>query len=342
MSAIATPVAPVTSPAAANASPPSTTTIVATSTSTPAGTSTSTSTTTSSGTATTSVAAVVDATNSPYRLLVGTNLDFSEKSIDLNGLYAKVDVFLASQNGTTHSKSFFFKNVSLLGNVYLNQSFSGDYSDTLSRRRVDRTLIRPLSNDTISTVAVSALSIKSVTRVKSLGFVLQPCIRLFTNQDPPENPLVHPYSSFFAGLHLEVARRAYITSFTYGDATPLDTLRIPKRPSQPSPYALASSRLTEQTVIFYERYYGISFPYRYISKDVDIRFVPCFGLAYLYPGKYIRYMTGTIDITERNSGITFGAEIRDYASLTQRPILSLYISRSFLLTRLGDLLTSRS
>jgi len=298
---------------------------------------------------------------------VGTNLDFNDNAIKLNGLYAKMDVFLADQQNRSNN-NYLLRRFGFLGSIYLNQSVSGDYfdHDTLSRTLTNRTLVRSQSTPTLATIAMSSLTAKSVTGVKSLGFAVHPTYRLFSSYDStnadgadeylwkknvivgsasaPERRevrLVNPHSSLYVGAHLEVVRRVYRTEFMYGAATPYDTMRIAKTVAQPFPYGLPTSRPDEVVKVYYERYYGISFPYRYVSNEVDLRFIPSFGVAYLAPSGYTRYMTATLDITERNSGITFGAEIRDYSSLKQ-PLLGLYISKSFLLTRLGNLLNARS
>ena len=327
----------------------------------------------------------VDATNSPYRLLVGTNLDFDD-NIRISGLYAKVDVFLADQRRQRLRHPL--DRIGFLGSIYLNQSLSGDYlqSDTISRLMTNRTLVRAQSNDTLAVVALSSLTAKSVTKVRSLGFVIHPTYRLFSSRDTSkayvvsrrkwwgkhkgdtitktryghywepndikfirsgtspegtERRLTSPRSSVYFGLHLEVVRRVFNTIYTYGTPETYDTLRISKLPTQPLPYSRPFTRPTESATVFYERYYGVSLPYRYISNEIDLRFTPSLGWAYLAPSRWTRYMTATLDITERNSGITFGAEIRDFASLKE-PIMGLYISKSFLLTRLGDLLSARN
>ena len=356
---------------------------------TPTGNSTTTSTIPSTPTP-----PAIDVINSPYRLLVGTNLDFDD-NIKVSGLYAKVDIFLADQQNQRIKQNQFLRQnqfrsrFGFLGSIYLNQSLSGDYlkNDTLSRILVDRSLVRSQSTSTLAVVALASLTAKSITKVRSLGFVVHPTFRLFSSRDSiliytttetrkgkgemkgkrvtetkqrvakfwkpdeiissstapegTERRLVSPHSTIYVGAHLEVVRRVYNTLYSYSAPTAYDTLRIVKTPLQPFPNSLPAIRPTETVTVFYERYYGVSFPYRYVSNEIDLRFIPSFGVAYLAPSGYTRYMTATLDITERNSGITFGAEIRDFSSLKQ-PIMGLYISKSFLLTRLGDLLSTRN
>lgn len=311
-------------------------------------------------------------TNSPYRIMLGANLDMSS-GVKVNGFFSKVDLFLADQESRkTTEKYLINQRTGFIGSIYTNRFLS---ADSTKRRLINRTLVRSKSRDTLAVIAQAAVLSKAVTSVSSIGFSIHPTYRIASSDNSPRTattgkkayktklnnlrkggsergttqdsvnagiaPLVDiPHSNLYIGIHLEFVRRTYTTNFSYESPAPLDTFSIAKTATQPFPFQTLPVRPTETTSILYERYIGLSLPYRFLTTDVDIRFIPSGGRVNRGIG-WQWYYAATLDITERTSGITFGAEIRDYEKI-ESPLIGLYISKSFLLTRLGDLLTSRN
>lgn len=266
-------------------------------------------------------------------IFIGTNFDFfGENTLtDWHGgirafLPAITDLKFGNYTKTKYPR------FGIYGGIYHSKSFSRFGNDT----NIDtagvftRTQGRVMDPAIRFIVARDSLMLHTKNEINNWGAYISPIWQWtrFKSEKFVTNA--------FVGFHCEVIRRNISTTYSFDTlSSRIDTLL----PSQ----VRAGDKLPPKNFksIYYDAYFGASFPIQFLWKDIlDLRVNPCFG--YGSPGdpttsssRWFYLFQFDLLATLGGLKLNLGGEIRGYFP-TDNPIFSAYIGTAFSVQKLSD------
>jgi len=258
--------------------------------------------------------------NSHYNFYLGANFDLKE-TLKANSFYSELEVFLPGQ---------FFKNKD--GNLW------GGIRAGIYKTEIETTFKDEARDGIVLTIKEDAVENDSITLEKQFATITPRTT--FSNIGLYAQLLFRTYSSpneqfqVFMAPHAEIIQRTETTNFEISDVINLGNITIPRDSIISREYRPSLARTRERTRKFYNTYFGIGFPTKYKSNQIEVFINPVIGYgdsAILNSRNDSGNMFGIIQfyLIDDILKLKLSGEVRKYFNANQNPLLTINLSKRF-------------
>lgn len=267
----------------------------------------------------------------PFKLSIGASFDFLSGTSKTD-LYYDLNFFIPEIWKNDSNK--FWKNVGLDFSFYQTRLFGDSIFLSLEQ---EPKKFGTLNSDTLLAEKYT-LSRERKTTLENMGIFLSPTYKIRPN--------------LYALLHFEgiiQGETVYFNdTFTEIDSTLKIALIDYKDPTNPLRKIQQGEKISVRKNDF-RGFLGIGFLLDFTVTDVNFRLKPVFG--YMKNKPWIRnpreenvegkFYDISIQIIEKNTGIKLGGEVRNLFDTDDNPNYSIFLSKNFSLSKLGEFIKSK-